>query len=111
MSEREKFSVTSDHWWCVADEPLHRGGSHEATTSEMPSMVSGGPQSNSHSPFPPPLMTEPSSGSLHAAMASRRLPVPLRQVALDTGGKPTVAWDPGSYGTPHGQQHTLPSTQ
>jgi len=45
-------------------------------------------------------MTEPSSGSLHAAMASRRLPVPLRQVALDTGGKPTVAWDPGSYGTP-----------
>src|SRR5882724_1834052 len=74
MSQLEEFSKTSNHWWCVADEPFHRGGSHEATISETSSMVSGGPQSNFHSPFPPPLMTEPPSGSLQAAMSSAHYP-------------------------------------
>src|SRR5882724_1485044 len=112
MSQRQKFSVTSHHWWCVAaDEPLHGGGSHEATTSVMPSIVSEDPQSNFHSPFPPPLMTELSSGSLYAVMSSQHLPVPICQVTLDTWGKPTVTWDPGSYGIPHGQQHLLLSQE
>ena len=114
MSRKEKFSKekwpdTSHQLWCVADEPLHKGGSHKATTSEMPSMVSGVAKSNGdflHPPFPPLLIKEPSSGSLWAAMSSRRLPVPIRQVAFDTWGKPTVAWVPR---IPNGQQYTLPS--
>jgi len=109
---KEKWPDTSHQLWCVADEPLHKGGSHKATTSEMPSMVSGVAKSNGdflHPPFPPLLIKEPSSGSLWAAMSSRRLPVPIRQVAFDTWGKPTVAWVPGSHGTPNGQQYTLPS--
>ena len=94
------------HWWYVADEPLHRGGSQEATTSETPSMVADLPQAP---PFPPPLISEPSLGSLHEAMSTRRLPVPIHQVQFDTWGKPTVAWVPGGHGTSHGQQQMLPS--
>jgi len=86
--------------------PCHRGGSHEATTSEMPLMCLGVSIKFPFT-FPPPLMTEPSSVLY---MLRCPLGVFLSPYAgrIRRRGKPTVLGDPGSYGTPHGQQHTLP---
>jgi len=61
------------YWWHVANEPLptstsrDKGGAHSTPTSQIPSMLT-----------------------------SRHLPLPIRQVAFDSKGKPTAIWVPSS---------------